>query len=317
MGGPIVTFGLPVVAMIAFWWEDWPGSLLPGQWPALTDTLTAVVAAFVFTLAGQAVVTGVDLAALFQAFPGGGHRATFPATLPLAAGIFTAMLQLTLVNEGRLVRWLPRIPAGITALVLCWAIGAGLYLWLVRDHVVPGAAYGAWLTVLGVWQVVPFVALRGWPFSLVRTTWLRHFISNIALVAGTVVTYVAARQVFEPARISALGGCLIAAVLIVGMLLESWPLDRFPPVAGRLAVLALVAMVTLVTYGLLAAAVGNHAWRPGAEVDDWITFASLNGLGLAVILHVAIWRRWPVAVLREEQPDGRAGRAHEAPGRRR
>jgi hypothetical protein len=81
-------------------------------------------------------------------------------------------------------------------------------------------------------------------------------------------------------------------------------------------VIALIAMVTLLTYGLLAAAAGNHDWRPGAEADDWIAFASLNGLGLSVILHVAIWRRWPVTPPREEQPDGRAGRAHETPGRR-
>src|SRR5436189_50092 len=26
--GPLSTFGLPVVAMIAFWWEDWPGTRL-------------------------------------------------------------------------------------------------------------------------------------------------------------------------------------------------------------------------------------------------------------------------------------------------
>src|SRR4051794_4476840 len=26
--GPLSTFALPVVAMIAFWWEDWPGTQL-------------------------------------------------------------------------------------------------------------------------------------------------------------------------------------------------------------------------------------------------------------------------------------------------
>jgi hypothetical protein len=35
--GPIVTFALPAVSMIAFWWDRWPGSLLQPMW-----TLVAV-----------------------------------------------------------------------------------------------------------------------------------------------------------------------------------------------------------------------------------------------------------------------------------
>ncbi|MGH8921703.1 MAG: hypothetical protein ACRD0H_25760, partial [Actinomycetes bacterium] len=33
--GTPVTFALPVVAMIAFWWQDWPGTLLRGPWSGL------------------------------------------------------------------------------------------------------------------------------------------------------------------------------------------------------------------------------------------------------------------------------------------
>jgi len=32
---------------------------------------------------------------------------------------------------------------------------------------------------------------------------------------------------------------------------------------------------------------------PASEVDGWVTHATLNAVSLAVILHVAVWRRWP------------------------
>jgi hypothetical protein len=31
--GPLSTFALPAVAMIAFWWNDWPGSHLTAPGP--------------------------------------------------------------------------------------------------------------------------------------------------------------------------------------------------------------------------------------------------------------------------------------------
>src|SRR5262245_56955951 len=27
--GPMITFALPIMAVIAFWWEDWPGTRFP------------------------------------------------------------------------------------------------------------------------------------------------------------------------------------------------------------------------------------------------------------------------------------------------
>ncbi len=39
MLGPLVTFALPAVAMIAFWWEDWPGSRLRPGWSGCVDTV--------------------------------------------------------------------------------------------------------------------------------------------------------------------------------------------------------------------------------------------------------------------------------------
>ena len=53
--GPISTYALPAVAVIAFWWNDWPGARLTRPWTGLTDTILAAAAAVALTLAGQAV----------------------------------------------------------------------------------------------------------------------------------------------------------------------------------------------------------------------------------------------------------------------
>jgi len=31
----------------------------------------------------------------------------------------------------------------------------------------------------------------------------------------------------------------------------------------------------------------------GTTVDDWVGHAALNGVSTAILLHVAIYRRWP------------------------
>ncbi|MEV4759367.1 hypothetical protein AB0J86_30325 [Micromonospora sp. NPDC049559] len=297
--GPLATFGLPVVATIAFWWNDWPGTNLRAGWSGLVDTVVAVAAAVLLTLLGQAVVGEVDPVALLDAAPGPGHSATFPATLPLAAAVFTAILQLTLVTEGWPVRRLPRLPSGIAALILCWLLGAVVYLLVVHPRgPVPGAVFGAWLTAVGVWQVLCHVVLRGWPLSTIRPDGYRRLVGNVAVVAAGWATYLPLRAAgWEPDRIGAVGGCVIAAGLVVGLLFEPWPTDRLAPATGRWAVLAIVVALSALLYGVLSAYARQVAWRPGASADDWITFAALDALGLGVILHVAIWRRWPVAAV--------------------
>ncbi|MEU8819176.1 hypothetical protein [Actinoplanes sp. NPDC048796] len=309
--GPVATFGLPTVAMIAFWWDDWPGTGLPGEWSAVTDTVMALVAAVLFTLLGQAVIDRVDVTALVHPYPGPGHTAIWPATLPLAAGVFTAMLQLTLVGEGFPVRHLPRAAAGVTALTLCWVVGAAGYLLVVRGHLMEPGAYGAWLTVIGAWQVVPYVALRGWPITLIRRPHLRRLTGNLVVLGGASLTYLVARHgaAWPATRITAIAGCAVAGSLLVGMLFDSWILDRLRPASGRATVLGAVVSATAVIYGLLRLCVAGHVWRPGANTDDWIAFAALNGIGLAIILHVAIWHRWPVTVAEDKQTRGTDGAA--------
>jgi hypothetical protein len=82
--GPLSTFALPAVAMVAFWWNDWPGSRLATPWTGLIDTALVIAASVVLTIAGQAIVERPDLRGVFEAHPGPGVPVTFPATLALA-----------------------------------------------------------------------------------------------------------------------------------------------------------------------------------------------------------------------------------------
>jgi len=304
--GPLSTFALPAIAMIAFWWNDWPGSSLRAPLAGLLDTLLVVVGAVVLTMLGQLVVGRVDLRGIFDATAGAGHPTTFPATLPLAGATFVAMLQLTLVSEGWPLRHFSRLPAGVAALAVAWAIALAGYLLLIDSHPpvgqglhdrtgpVPGAAFGAWLVSVGVWQVCFFVALRGWPFADIGRRWLRLTAGNVAVLGGGWLTYLALRHLssWQTATISAVGGSVIAAALLVGMLFEGWPASRLPPVRGRLLTLASIAVVSGVLYLLLAAYADSVNWTK-AKAEEWVSYVGLNAIGAGVILHVAVGRRWP------------------------
>jgi hypothetical protein len=135
--GPTATFALPAVAVIAFWWNDWPGARLTAPWIGFTDTILAAAAAVVLTVAGQAVIEHPDLGAVFQAYRHPGLPVTFPATMPLAGAAFAAMLQLSLVCQRWPLAGLGRIKSGIAALVLSWATGAGAYYLLASLSYLP------------------------------------------------------------------------------------------------------------------------------------------------------------------------------------
>jgi hypothetical protein len=119
--------------MVAFWWTDWPGARLSTPWSGLIDTALVIVAAVVLTIAGQAIVERSDLRGIFQARPGPGVPATFPATLALAGAVFAAMLQLSLVCEGWPLRGLGRLRSGIAALAVSWAVAIAAYFLIVNN----------------------------------------------------------------------------------------------------------------------------------------------------------------------------------------
>ncbi|HEX3711381.1 MAG TPA: hypothetical protein VHV09_01205 [Trebonia sp.] len=309
--GPISTFALPAVAMIAFWWNDWPGSRLSVPWTGLIDTAAFIVAAIVLTVAGQAIVERPDVRAVFETAPG---PATFPATLPLAGAAFTATLQLSLPCERWPLGGIGRLKSGVAALALSWAAGVGAYFLFVNNDAVPAAEraasglrnpggpvaapdFGSALIAVGVWQALLFIAMRGWPVNAIGRRPQRLIVGNLLVIVPGALTYLLLRDIahWQPDAISAACGCLIAAVLVVGMLFEGWPAAQLPPARGRLLTLFLTALVAIVLDRVLAAYANGVTWIR-ATPDDWITTAALSFLGAGVISHVAVGLRWPFAL---------------------
>jgi hypothetical protein len=294
--GPFITYSLPFVAMVAFWWEDWPGTRLARNWSGWADTALIAIGGIVLTGVGQIIAGGLDVTGLFTMVPGPGHVPTFPATMPLAGAAFVAMLQLTLVGEGWPLRRLPRLPAGLLALAIAWAIALVVALTVAqvmppagsrvtaRHGPVPGSAFGTMLVPIGAWQVLGFVVWRGWPFSLITKRVWRLTSAHVLVIGPGLLTYLVARKLGD-ARLAALAGCVIAGGLLVGMLFEDWLSSRAALLGWTLALAALLAVL------LDAAAHALHITR----ADDWVEHASLNALSTSIILHVAIGRRWPFA----------------------
>jgi hypothetical protein len=97
---PLTTYALSLVAMVAFWWSDWPGTRVRASSAGWADTALIAAGAVLLTGVGQTLAGHLDLVGLFDPSPGPGSVPTFPATLPLAGTAFVAMLQLTLIGEG-------------------------------------------------------------------------------------------------------------------------------------------------------------------------------------------------------------------------
>jgi hypothetical protein len=307
--GPLSTFGLPIVAMIAFWWEDWPGTRLQAPLSGLLNTVLVVVGAVLLTLLGQLVVGHFNLRGVFDPTPGSGSAPTFPATMPLAGAFFVVILQVTLVSEGWPLRRLGRLASGPAALLVAWAIALTLYLLLVRAAPKPGsglyvrsggplsgAEFGAVLTAIGLWQVWFYVALRGWPFAQIVSRAVRLLVANVTVIGAGVSTYIILQTGLglTPQTVSAVAGTVLAAVLLHGMLFEGLPRSADHPVRERLTTLAVVTVVSVALYAALTLLAHQAHWTT-ATPEEWVAYAGLDAIGLGVILHVGIGRRWPFA----------------------
>jgi hypothetical protein len=307
---PLSTFALPVVAMIAFWWEDWPGTRLKAPLSGFLNTVLVIAGGVVLTFIGQLVVGHGNLRGIFDATPGPHSSPTFPATMPLAGAFFVVMLQLTLVNEGWPLRRLGRIASAPIAVVAAWAIALTLYLLLIRTHPKPGSGlylrgggplsgpeFGGILTAIGLWQVWFYVALRGWPFAQVGSRAVRLPLANVTVIVAGVATYVILHSAIglTPAKASAVAGAALTAGLLRGMLFEGLPGSGDHPARARLIMLGTVALVAAALYAALTAIAHQARWTT-ATPEEWVTYAGLNAIGLGVILHVGIGRRWPFAL---------------------
>lgn len=223
---PLVTYGLPVVAMVAFWWDDWPGSTLRASWSGWADTVLVIVAAVGLTLLGQAVVDTVDVRAV-----------------------------------------------------------------LVLGRLLAGPDLGALLTLIGAGQVGVYVLGRGWPVARSGRRAVRLVVGNVLVLGAAGLAYAVTRGV-DPGAVSAAAGCVVAAGLLYGMLFEGFLRDRLPAATERAVLVGLTSVTAVVLDLALGGYAGTVAWTRGTP-DDWVTHASLNALGVGVILHVAIGRRWP------------------------
>lgn len=291
--GPIVTFALPIMAMIAFWWEDWPGALFPRPWSGLYDTAIVVVGGLLLAVLGQLIVNGPDLIGIFA--PSTVHIGLYPGSNSLSGSIFTIILQLTLVCERWPLSRLGRIPSGLAAVVLCWVLGLIIWLVTVRSLGIESENVSAWFVTLGAWQMLFYVALRGWPFAWIDRRWLRLLLGNVVVIACGSGSYVLAQNVlhWEGVRTTATAGTVVGCIVFVTMLFEAWPAIRVPRAPGRaLAVSFAVILTALLVWWLpqLAHVLGV----PEPREYSWTTQVTLNGLSTAVILHVVVWRRWPV-----------------------
>ena len=286
--GPISTFALPVIAMIAFWWDDWPGTRLRAPLSGLSDTVLVAAGGVVSTFAGQAVVAHADARGVFDPAAPARDAPTFPATMPLAGAIFVALLQLTLVTEGWPLRGIGRFWCGAAALAAAWAVGIGLYEALVRTGWVSTGAFASAAVCVGALQVMLYVVLGGRPFSRIASRAVRLPVANAVVLAGGWLAYRLLAHALDltPATIGAVAGSVVAAGLVVGMLFEGW-LAWMPSAAA-------VAGFAALLYAGLQALAHAGSWTI-AEPEEWTAYAGLNAIGAGVILHVAIGRRWPFA----------------------
>src|SRR5262249_29525731 len=153
-----------------------------------------------------------------------------------SGGIFTIFLQLTLVCERWPLDGLRRVPSGLTAVVLCWALGLIAWLIVVRSFGFDAENYGAWLTSIAAWQMLFYVGVRGQPVARIDRRWWRLLLANVVVIACGWASYLIAGHVlhWEGIRITATAGSVVGCVLLVAMLFEAWPAIRLDSAAvGR------------------------------------------------------------------------------------
>jgi hypothetical protein len=293
--GPLVGYALPLIIMVAFWWEDWPGTRLRPSWSGWADTALIAAGAVGLTAAGQAVAGGFDARGLFDPSPGPGHVPTFPATLPLAGAAFVVMLEIGLVGEGWPLRRLRARVAGPLAVAVSWALALVLYFALVevvpppgsgvaaRSGPVAGADFGAAAVCVGAWQVLCCVVWRGRLTS--RLSAARLPAAHALVLGGGLLTYGLLRSALDVHTVTALAGCFVAAGLAVGMLFDA-PADR------PLALAAITVLVTAALFFALSALAAAFTFTR-AEPADWVAHATLNALAVSIILHVTVGHRRP------------------------
>ncbi|MFQ5554267.1 MAG: hypothetical protein ACE5GC_02705 [Acidimicrobiia bacterium] len=309
--GPISTFWLPVLAVSALWWGGWPGNKLEGGRSAAGagNTLLFAGSAVVLTYIGMLIVGPTSISGMFTS---GLESTTFPWTIPLAAVVFVVMLQLTFVTGKWPLHKLPAVQSGFAALAVSWGVGLVLY-WLFVDFTAfappealdgigirnPGGFWGAddfvaLLLSIVIWQIALTVLLGGWPFTSIKSDGARLAAFNGAVIGGGWVTYLILSTGFNAGQIAAIGGAATAAIFVCAMLFETWPFQGASAAVSRAGVGGLALALTFAGYfGLRGLANTLHTFQ-AAPVEFWVAVAALNFIAAMVILHYAVWGRWPL-----------------------
>ena len=322
--GAVTTFSLPVLIASALWLHGWPARGTSRAASGLLNTALIAGLALILTALAQVIAGRGDLAHLLSTTPAvAGHGPgrppfpSFPWTLPLAALIFLAMIQLTFVCDRRPLRRLGTPGAGIAAIVVSWIVGLVAYELLADWNAVlppvaqgalglsnPGGPVGAfnllgWTLCVAVWSVVLFIPLRGRAFAVIGSVPARLLAGNavtLALGWGMFLLLSGPLGLTVP-EIAAGCGVVIAASLVAALIFEGWPARRLQATPARdgalLATIAGFAAVLFIVLKALGDA--RTTWPPADPVYLWMTVCALNFVAAGSILWYGVWRRWPVA----------------------
>ncbi len=321
--GPISTFALPVLVVAALWWDGWPFSGASRPIAGALNTLLIAGASVALAVVGQAIVGRVDLNGLLSpaAAVERGAFVGFPFLVPLAVCVFLVTLQLTFVCKRWPLHKLPNTRAGFAALTLSWGLGLIAYLLIANWDFIPAPVQRAiglsnpggpmnavnllgFLTSLAFWQIFLFVLLPTPPTDRIAARVPRLIAANATVLVLGWLSYQILRNGFgwTIPRIAAVWGVGVAACLVIGMLFEGWP-SRLAPVQF-VAVIRVATLVVLMVAGYLGlAALGSAVadWDDSTQVDLWVAVGSLNYIASAIVIHYAVFRRWPLTP--PAQPD--------------
>lgn len=317
--GPITTFALPVLAMMALWWGGWPGSTMGRAAGGAVNTLVLGLAALFLTFVGQAVVGHASIAqTLGRADATAASVPTFPFTMPLAAAVFVIFLQLTFVNRNWPFAKLAPVAGGAAALATSWVLGLALYLlltnWTAVVATIPPAAitamglrttsgpldalqFIALLLCIVILQMVFFFVLEGWPFAKLKGQTGYLVTANAFTIIGGWLLWLVWSAALGGAdtavpTISATAGVIVAGTLVSALLFEAWPARLSGPRTPLLLVVTSGAVAAALYFALMA--IGHTATWTKAPVDLWVSISGLNFIGAVVILHAVLWRRSPI-----------------------
>ena len=314
--GPVSTFMLPLLAVMALWWGGWPFQRSGRAGAGLLSLAVLVGGALVLTFVGEAVVGKASISHLLGDGAEAGRMVSFPWTVPLAAFVFVTMLQLTFVCRHWPFAKLGVVASGLAALATSWGVGIAGYLLLANWDFVPAPARAAMglrnpggpingLDLIGmllcvvVWQMVVFFLMEGYPIAKIPSNTAYLAVANVTTIGGGIVTWLVLHDGLNRTvpQIGAFAGVTVAATLIAGLLFEQWPARLLRSNGSRrLGLLATTAVIAVgLGYALRAIALATDTWTRDPALL-WVGVTGLNFIGAVVIIHAALWRRWPVAL---------------------